>query len=150
MEYWLEELHPALNAGLNAVATVLLTAGFLFILRKRKEAHQRCMMSAFVISAVFLVSYVAHKALRPAYGLTANREFGGEGVWAAVYYFILITHVILAMVIVPLVLRTIYLAVRSRFEIHRKWARITFPIWYYVSITRVLVYFFLYQWFPKA
>ncbi len=150
MEYWLEELHPALNAGLNAVATLLLTAGFIFILGKRKEAHMRCMIAAVAVSAVFLISYVAHKALRPVYGLTANREFGGEGLWAGIYYFILITHVILAMVIVPLVLRTIYLAVRARFEVHRKWARITFPLWYYVSITGVLVYFFLYQWFPKA
>ncbi|MGF1483280.1 MAG: DUF420 domain-containing protein [Opitutales bacterium] len=150
METWLESLHPALNAGLNSLATLLLTAGFIFIRQKRKDAHRRCMVTAFIVSAVFLISYVAHKTLRPMYGLPSNTEFGGEGFWAYLYYFILITHVVLAMVIVPLVLRTIYLALKARYETHRKWARITFPIWYYVSITGVLVYFFLYQWFPKA
>jgi uncharacterized membrane protein YozB (DUF420 family) len=149
METWLESIHPAVNAGLNGVATLLLTAGFILILGKRIEAHRTCMMGAFAVSAVFLVSYVAHKVMRPMYGLEANTSFGGEGIWAGVYYFILITHVILAMVIVPLVLRTIYLGLKRRDERHRRWARITFPLWYYVSITGVLVYFFLYQWFPN-
>lgn len=142
------DLFPPLNAGLNGLATILLTVGFVLILRRQKKAHAIAMASAFAVSVVFLVSYVTHKALRSMAGGEINTTFAGEGLWAWIYYPMLISHVILAIVIVPLVLRTLYLAIRQRFEAHRAWARVTFPLWYYVSVTGVLVYFFLYVWFP--
>lgn len=135
---------PAVNATLNGIATVLLTIGFILIKSGKREAHKKAMVSAFVVSIVFLVCYVINRI--KVHGM--HTEFGGEGIWRMIYYPMLISHIILAMVIVPLVLRTLYLAVKGRFDSHRKWARVTFPLWYYVSITGVLVYFFLYQWFP--
>jgi len=134
---------PEINASLNALATALLTAGFIAIRCKRVKLHRNCMAGAFVVSAIFLVTYVTSKTVAGR----VNTPFEGEGFWRPVYYTILITHVLLAMVIVPLVLRTLYLAVRGRFAAHKRWARFTFPIWYYVSITGVLVYCFLFQWF---
>jgi uncharacterized membrane protein YozB (DUF420 family) len=135
---------PAINASLNALATVLLTAGFILIKRRQIPAHRLCMASAFVVSCVFLVTYVLHKILMRG----VHTPFGGEGAIRTVYYAMLISHIILAMVIVPLVLVTLRQAVTGRIERHRRWARWTFPLWYYVSVTGVLVYFFLYQWFP--
>ena len=146
---------PPLNAALNSIATVLMTAGFIFIMRARREtdpvrrarrirSHRTCMLSAGAVSAVFLVGYVTHKILVRG----VHTKFGGEGAIATVYYVMLFTHIILAMTIAVLVPRTFLLALRGNFERHRRWARWTFPIWYYVSITGVLVYFFLYQWWP--
>ena len=135
---------PAVNASLNALATVLLTAGFVFIKRREVSRHRWCMVSAFVVSCVFLVTYVLHKILMRG----VHTPFGGEGVIRTIYYAMLISHIILAMVIVPLVLITLRHAVAGRLDRHQKWARWTFPLWYYVSVTGVLVYFFLYQWFP--
>jgi uncharacterized membrane protein YozB (DUF420 family) len=148
---------PPLNAVLNTVATLLMTAGFGFIMRARSEidpvrraarirSHRTCMLSAGTVSAVFLVGYVTHKILVRG----VHTKFGGEGTIATVYYLMLFTHVILAMAIAYLVPRTFLLALRGDFERHRRWARWTFPIWYYVSITGVLVYFFLYQWWPAT
>lgn len=147
MEFWINFL-PALNASLNAVATVFLTAGFLLIQKQKKVAHRNCMVIAFILSVFFLAGYLTHKALRGMAGDELNTTFQGEGIWAWIYYPMLISHIILAAVIVPLVLYTLFLAVRGRFETHRKWARWTFPLWYYVSVTGVLIYFFLYRWFP--
>ncbi|MEN9840996.1 MAG: hypothetical protein RL376_796 [Verrucomicrobiota bacterium] len=144
---------PALNAGLNALATLLMTAGFVFIKTGRKTAHRAAMLSAGVVSAVFLVGYLTHKALKGAAagaGEAIHTQFGGEGAIRLVYYTMLITHVILAISIAYLVPRTFALALQGQFERHKKWARIVFPIWYYVSVTGVLVYFFLYQWWPAA
>lgn len=137
---------PALNAALNATATVLMTAGFLFIRRKRIAAHRACMISAGVVSAVFLISYVAHKILVRG----VHTPFGGEGWIRGVYYIMLLTHILLAIAIAFLVPRTFQLALTGQIDRHRKWARWTFPIWYYVSITGVLVYFFLYRWWPSS
>jgi putative membrane protein len=136
---------PAINASLNALATVLLTAGFVLIKQRQIPAHRLCMASAFVVSCVFLVTYVLHKILMRG----VHTPFGGEGAIRTIYYAMLISHIILAMVIVPLVLVTLRHAVTGRIERHRRWARWTFPLWYYVSVTGVLVYFFLYQWFPN-
>lgn len=136
---------PALNAGLNATATILLLAGFAFIKNERKVAHRNCMAAAFLVSCIFLVTYVLHKILVRG----VHTPFGGEGAVRAFYYVMLATHIILAIVIVPLILVTITHAVRANFEKHRAWARWTFPLWLYVSVTGVLVYFMLYQWFPK-
>ncbi len=135
---------PGLNASLNALATVLLTAGFFFIRQGRIPAHRVCMIAAFAVSCLFLVTYVLHKILMRG----IHTPFGGEGLVRDVYYTMLISHIILAMVIVPLTIVTLRYAVRGRFELHKKWARWTFPLWYYVSVTGVLVYFFLYQWYP--
>ncbi len=148
---------PALNAALNALATVLMTVGFVFIrlaLAERDPArraarirsHRAAMLSAGVVSAVFLVGYVTHKILVRG----VHTKFGGEGTIATVYYVMLFTHIILAIAIAYLVPRTFQFALQGNFERHRRWARWTFPIWYYVSVTGVLVYFFLYQWWPSA
>ncbi|MGB0371662.1 MAG: DUF420 domain-containing protein [Opitutales bacterium] len=146
---WLETL-PAINAGLNFSATVCLTAGFVLIKQDKRSAHRACMVSAFLISAVFLALYLTHKALKANAGVDVNTKFAGEGIWPWVYYPMLISHVLLSVVMLPMIFRTFFLAFKERFESHRKWARITFPIWYYVSVTGVLVYFFLYQWFPAS
>lgn len=135
---------PALNAALNATATVLLLAGFAFIRARRIRAHRACMVTAFAVSCVFLVTYVTHKAL--VHGV--HTPFGGAGAVRTVYYTMLVTHVVLAIAIVPLVLRTVTLAWRGQFVRHRAWARWTYPLWLYVSVTGVLVYFFLYVWYP--
>lgn len=134
---------PALNASLNGVATVLLTAGFLFIKSGRPTAHRVAMVSAFGVSVVFLVTYVLHKILVKGH----HTPFGGEGFVRTFYHGMLISHIILAMAIVPLVLITLRHAIAGRWTLHRMWARWTFPIWYYVSVTGVLVYFFLYVWY---
>jgi putative membrane protein len=137
---------PAINAALNGVATLFLTAGFFFILRKNVAAHRACMLSAGVVSAVFLVGYVSHKIMVRG----VHTPFGGEGAIRTVYYVMLLTHILLAIAIAYLVPRTFSFALKGQFDRHRAWARWTFPIWYYVSITGVLVYFFLYQWWPAT
>ncbi len=134
---------PALNAFLNGCAWVCLTLGFVLILKGRGKAHRAAMLSALAFSALFLFFYVLDKILKGG----VHTEFMGEGFWRGIYYPLLISHVLLAMVILPLVFRTYWLAARKRFKDHRRWARWTFPIWYYVSITGVLIYFFLYHWF---
>jgi putative membrane protein len=137
---------PALNATLNGLATLLITAGFILIKSGRKEAHRKVMLSAAVVSALFLVGYVTHKIL--IHGV--HTPFGGTGAIRTVYYVMLVTHIILAMSIAYLVPRTFLFAVRGDFVRHKAWAKWTFPIWYYVSVTGVLVYFSLYQWWPAA
>lgn len=134
---------PTINALLNGVATLLLTAGFICIKTKREKAHRACMVSAFTVSIVFLFFYVLHKWLVQG----VHTPFSGEGAWRIFYYVMLFSHIVLAILIVPLVLITLTLAIKDKREQHRAWARWTFPIWYYVSITGVLVYCFLYQWF---
>lgn len=137
---------PALNAALNATAAVLMTTGYIFIRRKRVAAHRACMLSAGFVSAVFLISYVAHKILVRG----VHTPFGGEGWIRGVYYVMLLTHVLLAMAIAYLVPRTFLLALTGQIDRHRRWARWTFPIWLYVSVTGVLVYCFLYRWWPTV
>jgi uncharacterized membrane protein YozB (DUF420 family) len=137
---------PALNAGLNAISTLLLLAGFIFIKSENKIAHRNCMVGAFSVSCVFLITYVLHKILVQG----VHTPFGGEGFLKPLYYGMLISHIILAIVIVPLILVTMTHAIKGRFEKHRAWARWTFPLWFYVSVTGVLIYFMLYQWFPKS
>jgi len=133
---------PTLNACLNGTATILLTAGFIFIKSGREKAHRACMMSAFTVSVFFLFFYVLHKYLVQG----VHTPFVGEGIWRYLYYVMLASHIALAMLIVPLVLITLTLALRDKRERHRAWARWTFPIWYYVSVTGVLIYLFLYVW----
>jgi uncharacterized membrane protein YozB (DUF420 family) len=137
---------PPLNATLNAVATVLISVGFVLIKSGRKEAHRKVMTTALVVSALFLVGYVTHKILMHG----VHTPFGGEGAIRTVYYTMLFSHIVLAIAIAYLVPRTFLFAIRGDIDRHRAWAKWTFPIWFYVSITGVLVYFFLYQWWPAA
>ncbi|MEO7412261.1 MAG: DUF420 domain-containing protein [Opitutaceae bacterium] len=137
---------PALNATLNSVATVLLTIGFILIKQGRREAHRKIMTAACIVSAIFLVGYVTHKVLVRG----VHTPFGGIGAIRTFYYTMLVSHIFLAISIAYLVPRTFLLAIKGDFVRHQAWAKWTFPIWYYVSITGVLVYFFLYQWFPAA
>ena len=129
---------PAVNAGLNAACTVLLLVGFGFIRAGKIRQHRFCMISAFCCSAVFLACYLwfhFHAGVI---------RFGGHGAIRAVYLTILITHTVLAVVIVPLILITLWRGLRARYEAHRKIAKWTFPLWLYVSITGVVVYWLLY------
>jgi uncharacterized membrane protein YozB (DUF420 family) len=137
---------PAVNAALNGTAMVLITAGFIFIKAGRRNAHHKAMISAMIVSALFLVSYLTYHGLRHG----AHTPFGGEGAIRTVYLIILWTHIPLAAAIAYLVPRTFFFAIRGDFVRHKAWAKWTFPIWYYVSVTGVLVYFFLYQWWPAA
>lgn len=138
---------PTLNAALNATATVLITLGFILIRQGKREAHRAVMLTAGVVSAVFLVGYVTHKVL--IHGV--HTPFGGESpALRAFYYTMLFSHIVLAMAIAFLVPRTFLLAIKGDYVAHKRWARFTFPIWYYVSVTGVLVYFFLYIWWPAA
>jgi len=128
-----------LNALLNTTATILLLAGFYFIKQRRIREHRICMISAIVVSAAFLISYlIFHYEV-------GDILFTGRGWIRSVYFAILIPHVILAGVIVPLVLTTLYFALRSRFLSHRRIAKWTWPLWIYVSVTGVIVYLMLYQ-----
>lgn len=144
---------PALNATLNGLATLLITGGFICIKLKNERAHRGFMLAAGVVSAVFLVGYLTHKYLKGAAagaGEAIHTKFGGEGAIATVYYVMLITHILLAISIAYLVPRTFLFAIRGQYDRHRAWAKWTFPIWYYVSVTGVLVYFFLYRWWPAT
>lgn len=130
---------PALNASLNALASLFLLAGFVFVRQKRLEAHRLCMLAALATSVLFLASYVVYHAN------IGSRPFTGTGPIRVVYFAILISHVILAIAIVPLVLMTVSRALARRFDKHRRIARITWPLWMYVSVTGVLVYLMLYR-----
>lgn len=139
------EIFPPINAALNGLAFICLTVGYYFIrFRNDQRSHQKMMVAAFVVSALFLASYLTYHLLKEG----VHTRFRGTGILLYLYYGMLISHILLAMINLPLILVTIWLAIRRRFETHQKWARWAFPIWYYVSITGVLVYFFLYQWFP--
>jgi putative membrane protein len=130
---------PTLNAALNAASALLLAAAYHAIRRREIERHHRLMLTAVTTSAIFLVSYVVYHAQ------VGSVRFTGQGPIRAVYFAILLTHTILAAAIVPLVLRTLYLALRARFPEHRRIARWTFPIWMYVSVTGVVIYVMLYR-----
>ena len=127
------------NAGLNATAAVLIGAGFYFIKRKNIRAHKVCMAAAMAVSAVFLTSYLIYH-----YNVGSVR-FTKQGWIRNVYFPLLLTHTVLAAVVLPMVLRTVFLATKGRFQNHVRIARWTFPIWMYVSITGVIVYVMLYS-----
>jgi putative membrane protein len=137
---------PRLNAALNATSTVLITAGFILIKQGRKEAHRACMLTAAGVSALFLVGYVTYHALMHG----VHTPFGGEGFIRTVYFVILWTHIPLAALVAFIVPRTFLFAIKGDYVSHKRWAKFTFPIWYYVSVTGVLVYFFLYVWWPAV
>ena len=127
------------NAGLNATAAILIGAGFYFIKQKNIRGHKVCMVAAMVVSAVFLTSYLTHH-----YNVGSVR-FTKPGWIRHVYFPLLLTHTILAAVVLPMVLRTVFLAAKGRFQNHVRIARWTFPVWMYVSVTGVIVYLMLYH-----
>jgi putative membrane protein len=133
---------PAVNAWLNGTSAVLLAAGWVCVRRRRIAAHRACMLGAFCVSVLFLVSYVTYHALAGA------RPFAGQGWTRWVYFPILVTHVVLAAAMVPFVLTTLYRALGADFARHARLARFTLPVWLYVSVTGVVVYCMLYLWFP--
>jgi uncharacterized membrane protein YozB (DUF420 family) len=134
---------PHVNAILNATSAVLLLSGYTFIRNGNIAAHRKCQISALLVSIVFLGSYLTYHF---QHGAT---RFAGQGLVRPVYFSILLTHTILAVVIVPLVIVTFVRAFRADFVRHRRIARITLPLWLYVSVTGVIVYLMLYQIYPS-
>jgi len=130
---------PLVNATLNAVAAAFLVAGWRFIERGDRASHRACMQAALACSALFLASYLVYHAN------AGSRPYTGTGPLRAVYFFVLVTHVVLAAAIVPLVALTVTRAWRGRFAEHRAIARWTLPLWLYVSVTGVVVYVMLYR-----
>ncbi|MHB2016811.1 MAG: DUF420 domain-containing protein [Candidatus Xenobia bacterium] len=133
---------PALNACLNAFSGIMVLCGFWFIRQKRIAAHRYCMTMAFVSSTLFLISYLAYHYRHGVH------HFVGTGMVRPFYFALLGSHTLLAVLIVPLILVTFFRALSARFDLHRAIARWTLPLWLYVSVTGVLVYFMLYQWYP--
>jgi putative membrane protein len=125
---------PKLHAVLNSLTAIALIVGYYFIKNGNRRNHRFAMTTAFVLSAFFLISYVTY------HYQAAPTTFGGEGTIKSIYYFILITHIVLAAVIVPLVLLSVYFALSNQFERHKKVSKWTFPLWLYVAITGVVVY----------
>ncbi len=130
---------PALNATLNGLSAIFILTGYVLIRRGHRELHKRCMLTALVTSSLFLVSYVVYHAN------AGSRPFPGTGVARAIYFAILITHVILAAAILPLALTTTARGLRAQYTRHVAIARWTLPIWLYVSVTGVVIYLMLYQ-----
>ena len=130
---------PALNATLNATSFVLLTAGWFLITSGRRQAHKWCMIAALVMSAAFLTSYVVYHLQ------VGSVPFQKTGWIRTLYFLVLIPHVILAVAIVPMILITVSRALSNKFDQHKKIAKITLPLWLYVSVTGVIVYLMLYQ-----
>ncbi len=130
---------PAANALLNGASAISLLAGYWFIRRRQISRHRICMLAAFSLSTLFLISYVFYHAI------AGSIQFSGVGWIRPVYYIILTSHIVLAIFILPLVLTTLYRAWREKFLLHRRVARWTLPIWLYVSVSGVVVYLLLYQ-----
>lgn len=142
-------LAPAINATLNGLSLVFLTLGFIHIRRGNKTAHRNCMLATFASSTLFLIGYLSYHTYRVRVLGLGPTVFKDPAWFRPIYLTILISHTILAAAIVPLGLYTLSLALREKFERHKKFARITWPIWMYVSITGVVIYFLLYQIFPQ-
>jgi len=134
---------PHVNACLNGTSAVLLFTGYTFIRSRNVAAHRACQIAALIVSLLFLASYLTYHYHH------GSTRFQGAGIVRPIYFTILTTHTILAIVIVPLVILTFYRALRNDFVRHRRIARITLPLWLYVSITGVIVYLMLYQIYPS-
>ena len=139
-----------MNAMLNAASTILLLSGYSFIRAKRIPLHRLCMLSAFTVSMVFLACYLLHKWHLFQTTGSYNTTFAGTGIIRPVYFSILITHVSLAATVPVLAFITLFRGLKMNVVKHRRIARFTLPIWLYVSVTGVIVYFMLYQWYPKS
>ena len=141
---------PLINAILNSCSALLLLAGYVAIKRDQKERHKRCMVSALITSTLFLTCYVIyHVGMRRVYG-SAHTRFVDPAWFRPWYLALLASHLLLAIAIVPMVLMTVYHAIRGNFEKHRKIARWTWPCWMYVSVTGVVIYLLLYRIFPQT
>ena len=133
---------PLINACLNGLSTILLISGFIAIKKKKEDTHKKLMISAFITSGVFLACYLY-------YHFTAGHfKFTGEGTIRTIYFLILVPHILLAMIMLPMIIMTFLRAFKGQWEKHRKIAKITFPIWLYVSFTGVVLYLYIYVWFP--
>lgn len=141
MPEWMSVL-PTVNAALNALSATLLFIGWRYIRRRNIDVHKRYMIAALVSSTLFLASYLVYHAF------AGSTRFTGTGTIRVVYFTILLTHTVLAVFVPPLAIISVWNGLRMRVETHRRFARWTFPIWMYVSITGVTVYMFLYHWFP--
>ena len=135
---------PALNATLNGLSAVLLGCGYYFIRQGRREAHRNCMVGAFCASTLFLAGYLTYH-----FTVRTITHFRDPAWFRPFYLGLLLTHTVLAAVIVPLVLATLWRAVRGQFDAHRRLARWTWPLWMYVSVTGVVIYLLLYRIFPQ-
>jgi uncharacterized membrane protein YozB (DUF420 family) len=135
---------PHLNAFLNSTSAVLLSAGYILIRQGRINAHRKCQLTAVATSTLFLISYLTYHYYH------GETKFPGQGLVRPIYFTILITHVFLAIVILPLVIVTLYRALRGDFLRHRRIARWTLPLWLYVSVTGVIVYLMLYHLYPSS
>jgi putative membrane protein len=137
-----DQLHPALNAALNGTCFVYLVLGRIAIARGDQALHRRRMLIAFGTSSVFLVSYLIR------FATTGAHKYPGDGIDKSIYLVVLFSHMVLAIVLVPLVIRALQLAFGTRFDAHRRVVRFTWPIWAYVSVTGVIVYLMLYHLAP--
>ncbi|KPP95176.1 MAG: protein of unknown function DUF420 [Bacteroidetes bacterium HLUCCA01] len=133
---WVAHL-PAVNATLNSLATILLVGGFYQIKKRDFDRHMQFMIGSFLMSTLFLVSYVIY------HNFVGHTPFPGQGFIRPVYFFILITHIILSVAVVPMILGSFYFAFAGKFDVHRKLSKLTFPVWLYVSVTGVVIYFIL-------
>ena len=140
---------PAVNASLNTLSAVFLALGFVFIKRGQKIAHRNCMIAAFTTSVIFLACYLTYHTYLAVVLHHGPTRFLDPAWFRPIYLVILLTHTILAIVIVPLILLTLWRAKTERFELHKKVARWTWPLWMYVSVTGVVVYWLLYIKFPQ-
>lgn len=141
---------PTVNASLNATAAVLLITGYTFIKQGKVKAHRISMLAAFAVSAAFLASYLTYHYLKHQATGEAHTRFTATGIVRPIYFTILWSHLVLAIVVLPLILAAMYYALRARFEKHRRVARWAFPVWLYVSVTGVVVYLMLYHLFPAT
>jgi putative membrane protein len=132
-----EHLFAKINAGINSAVAVLLVVGLIAVKSKNYMLHKRIMITAIVLSSLFLISYICHHLF------TGETKFGGKGAIRYVYYFILGTHIVLAGIILPFILFTAYRAMVGEWPKHKKLSRITWPIWLYVAVTGVVVYFMI-------
>ena len=140
---------PVVNACLNGASAVFLGIGYYFIRRKNQAAHRNCMIVAFILSTLFLACYITYHSYL-GYVLHKGPTVFKEPAWfRPIYLTILFTHTVLAVTIVPMALITLHRAVKGRFELHKKIARWTWPLWMYVSVTGVVIYLLLYQIFPQ-
>jgi uncharacterized membrane protein YozB (DUF420 family) len=142
------QIFPHLNATLNGLSSVFLLLGFYFIRTRQISKHRVSMITAFTLSGIFLACYLTHHALRTYYFGLSPTQFRGDGISRPIYFTILTTHSILAALVAPFVLVTLWRALKGKFEIHKKLARLVYPVWVYVSITGVIVYLMLYQLYP--
>jgi len=140
---------PVVNATLNGLSAIFLTLGFIFIKRGNKIAHRNCMITAFCTSIIFLICYITYHSYLAVVLHRGPTQFLNPLWFRPIYLTILVSHTILAAAIVPLILITLSRALKERFDLHKKIARWTWPLWMYVSVTGVVIYLLLYQIFPQ-